>query len=66
MSTIPFEYVTETCKLGQGHATCSFLLFHPGLEWTCAKGTPLESELAQRRQDRKINAMGDNCPGWPQ
>lgn len=62
--SIPFEYVQSTCGLGTGPATCSFLLYAAEMEWTCAKGTPLEATLQQRREDGTINAMGDNCPGW--
>lgn len=56
------EHLYETCKLGQGELTCSFLVMSEGFE--CAKGTSMEPILKRRRERGTIGAMGDNCDGW--
>ena len=55
------EYVIETCKLGQGHDCCRYLLGGPkGFE--CAKNSPALKLQLDARGDSMV-ARGDNCEG---
>jgi hypothetical protein len=51
------------CKMGQGAATCSFLAMNRG--FVCLKGSPLEMGIHERRAQKSMTAMGDNCSGPP-
>lgn len=66
MTKLTGEQVNTLCRPGQGAATCSFLLMAPRAGWTCAKGTEFEKILAERRQYRRMRALGDNCSGAPE
>lgn len=59
---IPEDYVKDTCRFGQGTACCSFLMM--GADWHCAKGTDIEAHIRTQRATGKMNAMGNNCPGF--
>lgn len=61
---IPEGYRDTVCKMGQGGATCSFLMFG-GSQFECAKGSPFESNIRQRLKEGSIRAVGDNCSGPP-
>lgn len=54
----------QVCRPGEGAFTCSFLVFGPE-GFGCAKTTSLEGLIRQRRAERSMNAMGDNCDGPP-
>lgn len=63
MSGIPWEYVTETCRVGQGAECCAFLT-NTG-EWACAKDEPRMAGIIESRLARgELTAQGDNCPGF--
>jgi hypothetical protein len=58
------KMVTETCKIGQGHDCCRYLVVGPdGLE--CAKqNTRAKTTLDLRVELGTIVARGDNCDGF--
>jgi hypothetical protein len=58
-------HVELVCRIGQGPATCAFLLMDPGVGMICAKGTGgVEAEIRRRLAAGTMGAKGDNCPGW--
>ena len=58
------EHVDNVCKFGEGAFTCSYLATGAdGFE--CLKGTELEKLVDQRRAEKSIDTMGDNCSGPP-
>ncbi len=63
-SPLPAGYDATVCKFGKGQETCSFLgMSGNGLR--CLKGSPLESNIIQRRREDSMGAKGDNCSGPP-
>lgn len=60
---IPDDHLEGVCRRGQGAATCAFIIMVPGSGFECAKGTPFEAVLRQRRDAGQLTAQGDNCPG---
>lgn len=64
MAEIPI-YVKTVCKLGEGPATCSFLMMGGPSGWACAKakGQGWVDMIQERRILGTIRAMGDNCEG---
>jgi hypothetical protein len=57
------KHITEICKRGQGKLTCSYLAFG-GDGFICAKNDPaVKAVIDQRRSQKTMNAMGDNCEG---
>lgn len=58
------DFVSKVCKLGKGEETCSFLV-NSGGEWLCAKNTPFEALLRNKRDAGLSKAKGDNCSGSP-
>lgn len=58
------EHLREVCALGQGEATCSYLMHGPD-GWECAKIMPgYKAHIDRRRAENSMRAKGDNCPGW--
>lgn len=57
-------HLEEVCKLGQGEATCAFLMSRGGMDMECAKETEIEPVIRQRLFLGTMNAKGDNCSGW--
>lgn len=56
-------YVNGTCKIGQGHDCCRYLLLGAaGFE--CGKFSEFRALLDQRVADKTIVARGDNCDGF--
>lgn len=54
-----------TCRLGQGAATCAFLVMSPEEGFCCAKGdVGLEAAIRNRLFLEQMKAQGDNCEGW--
>lgn len=52
----------RVCKIGQGAACCRYLVLKPPT--CCAKGTSMQPLLDARVAAGKMNAQGDNCPGY--
>lgn len=62
MTSVPVPISVEhlpTCKLGQGHDCCRYLVMGEGL--ACAKLTTMRATLDARGDS--MTARGDNCPG---
>jgi len=57
-------HVKNVCKFGKKEETCSFLAMG-GEGLMCTKGTSLEFIIQQRREQKSMRAMGDNCSGPP-
>ena len=56
------KYVKETCKIGQLHNCCAFLVV--GINgFECAKGTSMQNTIELRLAEGTMTATGDNCPG---
>ena len=65
MSNISNDHVKKVCQPGTA-SCCTYLTMRDG--WTCAKAIGLEgikALLDQRRAEKTIRAMGDNCSGPP-
>ena len=61
---LPEGYPETVCLMGHGALCCSFLVVGPGgLE--CAKLTPFEGMIRERRAEGSMRAMADNCSGPP-
>ncbi len=58
------DHVMSVCRSSTPGATCSYLTMSIN-GWECAKGTPFEDVIHQRREAGTMNAMGDNCQGPP-
>ena len=57
------EWIKDICKIGQGEATCKYLVVAPtGIQ--CAKMDPSLRMTIDQRAD-KMNAKGDCCSGVP-
>ena len=57
---IPRDHLREVCKLGQGPATCRYIVGQSeGL--CCAKGALIQTAIDQRIH--LMQAKGDNCEG---
>lgn len=56
-------YIADTCKAGQGPATCRYITM--GADgWACAKLLPLLKATIDNKVSRgTMKAQGDNCPG---
>lgn len=64
MSKINENHLKNVCKLGGGAFTCSYLMM--GAEGAeCSKGTGFQRIIDQRRAEKSMRAMGDNCSGPP-
>ncbi len=57
------DYLTETCKIGQGNACCRYVIVHPDDGIICAKEQP-NMKAALDMRVKKMTAQGDNCIGW--
>lgn len=57
------DHVMKVCRSTKPGGTCSYLMMSGG--WVCAKGTPMEAVIQERRKARTMNAMGNNCEGPP-
>lgn len=57
------EFAKKTCKLFQDEKCCSYLACGPG-GFECLKDTELEKVIDKRRDEKSMNAMGDNCKGF--
>lgn len=56
-------FVKDTCKIGQGHDCCRYLLMGAkGFE--CAKLSKTGALLDSRVADKSMNARGNNCDGY--
>lgn len=64
MSAVADDHVESTCRLGQGPATCAFLVMAPDVGLECAKGGVFEGLLRARLAAGTMVARGDNCDGW--
>ncbi len=64
MSKIDEKHLKNVCKLGGGAFTCSYLAIG-GQEFECLKGTGFQMKIDQRRAQKSMHAMGDNCSGPP-
>jgi hypothetical protein len=63
-NAISLEYAKATCKIGQGHDCCRYVMGGAdGFE--CARHTDLKDYLDRRVTEKSIIARGDNCPGLP-
>lgn len=61
---LEMDYVTETCKLGQGAECCRYLVAgSKGFE--CAKLTMNSTVIDRRVANGTFTAQGDNCDGKP-
>lgn len=58
------DLAEKMCRGKGGAHTCSFLMMG-GNGWECAKGTPVEGIILDRRRAGTMNAIGDNCSGAP-
>ena len=56
------EHVKETCKIGQGHLCCRYLVMG-GRGFECVKHTSMATLLDNRVETETIVARGDNCDG---
>jgi len=64
MSKLDKEHLKNVCKLGRGAVTCSYLgMGTEGAE--CLKSTSFQRIINQRRAEKSIRAIGDNCSGPP-
>jgi len=64
MSKLDEKHLKNVCKLGGGAFTCSYLgMGAEGAE--CFKGTGFQRIIDQRRAEKSMRAMGDNCSGPP-
>lgn len=61
---LEMPYVKFTCKIGQGHDCCRYLVMGTG-GFECAKLTEMKGLLDKRVNDHTITARGDNCDGKP-
>lgn len=56
------KHVKETCKIGQEHECCRYLILgSSGFE--CAKLTYMKINLDIRAELKRMVARGDNCEG---
>lgn len=63
---IPFEFLRDMCKMGQGQATCCLIILSSDrIQFQCARGTSLETFLRSRVRDGLMGAQGLNCDGPP-
>lgn len=61
--SLPESHVEKVCKFGKGPEACSFLALGDG--FACLKGGNLEQLIRDRRAQKTIRSMGDNCSGPP-
>jgi len=54
------DYVTDTCKAGQGHQCCRYLILG-GTGFECAKLTSMRPTLDNKGDN--MTARDDNCEG---
>ena len=64
MTKLDKKYLKEVCKLGGGTFACSYLGMEAGGA-ECLKGTSFQRIIDQRRAEKSMWAMGDNCSGHP-
>jgi len=62
--TIDSQHVDTVCKIGEGEATCAFLLVG-GPNFSCAKYTQHEETPRNRVEEGSMGAKRDNCSGPP-
>lgn len=58
-TTMAPERLHLVCRLGEGAATCRYLVMRP--DFTCAKLSPLRATIDVRAAT--MAAQGDNCDG---
>lgn len=58
------EHLKNICRLGCEAFTCSYLAVGSG-GFECLKGTGLEKIIVQRRAQKSMSTLGDNCSGPP-
>ncbi len=62
MEAIPMDYVKATCKIGQLHDCCRYLVCGAkGFE--CIKNHELRKIVDERVEKKTMTARGDNCEG---
>ena len=65
IAQIPGGHERSVCRLGDGEATCAFLMFGGG--WLCAKAVPgIAATVRGRLAAGTMVAKGDNCSGPPE
>lgn len=57
-----FEHIQTTCKIGQGHDCCRYLVMGPD-GFSCEKHGDLKKHIDYMVATRQFTARGDNCPG---
>ena len=63
-TSITEDHASEVCKKGQGPACCSYLAMDRG--YVCVKSDrAFKATVDERRNDKLMKAMGDNCSGPP-
>lgn len=63
---IPYGYVLNHCRLGQGEQCCRYLAADQD-GWCCVKRyLALKQIIDERCREGTVVAQDDNCPGWPE